>query len=108
MSPTSRQTACSRRKMGERMKPTIGMPSSTATTAPATCVPSSANWRRLSRRVSRCAIANEPVEHAGGTEQDEQKGQRNRAADQPEGERSLTMRLPEPAPKASAHNPDEG
>src|SRR5438046_3175306 len=107
-SPTSLQTACSRRKSGERMKPTIGMPSNTVTTAPATCVPRSPNWRRLSRRGSRCAIANEPVEHAGRAENDEQEGKRNRAAHQPEGKRGLTVSSLKPPPEAGARNPDEG
>src|SRR5437588_498766 len=74
MSPTLRQTASSRRKSGEIRKPTIGMPSRTAATAPATCVPSRSNCRRLSRLGSRCAITNEPVEAARRPQDDEEQG----------------------------------
>src|SRR2546429_7256797 len=100
MSPTSRHTACCWRKSGEIRKPTIGMPSNTVTTAPTAWVPRKANWRRLSRRGSRRAIANESVEHAGGAEDDEEQNHRDGAAHQPEGQRRLAVRLADAAPPA--------
>src|ERR1700730_4901685 len=107
MSPTSRQTTCSRRNSGEIKKPTIGIPSSTATTAPANWVPRTANCRRLSRRGSRCAIAEKAVEHARGADKDEEQGNRNRAADQPEGERGLAVGLPVPPAQSPQHDEHE-
>src|SRR5438128_6126874 len=88
------------------MKPTIGMPSSRVTTAPTAWVPRKANCRRLSRRGSR-AIADEPVEDAGGAEDDEEQGHRNRTAYQPEGQRGLPVGLAEPAPQADGGDADE-
>src|SRR3981081_2252303 len=107
MSPTFRQTACSRRKSGEMRNPMIGMPSRTATTAPETWVPRMPNWRRLSRRGSRCAIANEAVEDAGGAQHDEQEHHRHGAADQPESQRGLAARLAKPAHQAEGDDADE-
>src|SRR5436309_3213082 len=107
MSPTFRQTTCCLRKRGEIKNPTIGMPSSTATTAPETWVPRSPNWRRLSRRGSRCAIANEPIEDARCAQHDEQQHHRHGAADQPEGERGLIVRLAKPAHQPEDDDADE-
>src|SRR2546421_3804211 len=89
------------------MKPTIGMPSSTVTTAPTAWVPRKANCRRLSRRDSRCAIADESVQHACRAEDDEEQGHRDRAAHQPEGQWRLPMRLAEPALQADGRDADE-
>src|SRR5438552_295425 len=84
------------------MKPMIGMPSSTVTTAPTAWVPRKANCRRLSRRGSRRAIADESVQHACRAEDDEEQGHRDSAAHQPEGQRRLAVRLAEPATQAES------
>src|SRR3979411_1064879 len=89
------------------MKPTIGIPSSNVTTAPTAWVPRKANCRRLSRRDSRCAIADEPVQHAGGTKHDEEQSDGDGATHQPEGQSGLPLGLTEPAPKAGGHDADE-
>src|SRR5467141_3451998 len=107
MSPTCRHSTCWRWKSGERMKPTIGIPSNRVTTAPTAWVPRKANWRRLSRRGSRRAIANESVKHAGGAEDDEEQNHRDGAPHQPEGQGRLAVRLAEPASQAEGGDADE-
>src|SRR4030081_322953 len=89
------------------MKPTIGMPSSRVTTAPTAWGPRKANCRRLSRRGSRRAIADESIEHAGRAEDDEEQDDGDRPAHQPEGQGCLAVRLPEPAPQAGGDDADE-
>src|ERR1700682_4558305 len=89
------------------MKPTIGMPRRSVTTAPTAWVPRNANCRRLSRRGSRRAIADESVQHAGGAEDDEEQYHGDGAAHQPEGQGRLPVRLPEPAAQAGRGDADE-
>src|SRR5438445_13346342 len=107
MSPTVASATGWRLNSGERMKPMIGMPSRIATVAPATCVPSSPNWRRLSRRGSRSPIANESIEDAHRSEHDEQEGDRCRPADQPDEKDRLPGRLPSPPSQAAKDDADE-
>src|SRR4029077_6660362 len=88
------------------MNPTIGIPSSRVTTAPTAWVPRNANCRRLSRRESR-AIAYEAVQNAGGAEDDEKQGYRDRPTHQPEGQCRLPIGLPDPPPQAEGGDADE-
>src|ERR671936_720782 len=89
------------------MKPRIGIPSRTATIAPEAWVPRSPNCRRVRRRGSGCAIADEAVEHPGSPKNDKQQGDRDRAPDQPEDQRRMTMRLTRPATEAAKDDADE-
>src|SRR5207302_6536295 len=107
MSPTLRQTASSRRKSGEIKKPMIGMPRSTATTAPATCVPRRSNCRRLSRRGSRRAITDESVADARGPQDDEEQRDGDGAADEPEGQWGRAVGLAVPAAQVADGDQDE-
>src|SRR2546425_3949286 len=82
------------------------MASRTVTLAATSWVPSNANCRRLSRRDSLCAIADEAVKNAGRAENDEQQRHRDGAADKPEDQRCMAMCLFRPATQTAED--DEG
>src|SRR5207245_8502799 len=107
ISPTLRSVNACLRNSGEIRKPMIGIPSARVTIAPATCVPRTANCRRLSRRRSGSAIPEEAVQNADRPAHEKEQHHHDRSADQPEGQGRRLVRVSEPPDQSGDRDPHQ-